>query len=245
MKTAIIGGTGLIGLNLYDIYKADVFCSSNINEIESGYDLLFIAAPSAKKWVAAANPDADNDACLKVADAAINTKSKKIVYFSTIDVYSPDQACLLSVDEDTIPLSNEAYGKNRRKLELKLLSSGLDCSIIRLPGLFGKYLSKNPIFDIKTLNQVDKIKLNATYQWFNLRQLPVLLNKVIYENISLINVVNPPIGMREILANYPALLSKVDSVSFGANYNLGSKFGYVKNDKEATLAEILAFINEK
>ena len=72
-------------------------------------------------------------------------KPKKLVLISTVDVYKNP----VNVDEDTA-IDVEGllpYGANRYKLEQMVRETWEDALIIRLPGLFGKNIKKNFIYD--------------------------------------------------------------------------------------------------
>lgn len=65
---------------------------------------------------------------------------------STIDVYKNP----VDVNED-VPIDTEnlnSYGLNRYYLEKMIEDSALDALIIRLPGLYGKNIKKNFIYDL-------------------------------------------------------------------------------------------------
>ena len=70
---------------------------------------------------------------------------KKLVLISTVDVYKEPNG----KDEDSIMDIDglEAYGKNRLWLEQQVKEICSDCHIIRLPGLYGKNIKKNFIYD--------------------------------------------------------------------------------------------------
>ncbi len=146
-KTFLVGYTGFVGSNLYEQYKFDkVFNSKNITEaFDEKPDLLVYSGIPAQKFIANSNPEEDK----KIIDNAIlNIKKigpKKIVLISTIDVYSKPY----DVNEDTpITENEEAYGRNRRFLEEWVQNNFEDYLIVRLPGLYGKNLKKNFIYDL-------------------------------------------------------------------------------------------------
>ena len=146
-KTFLVGYTGFVGSNLYEQYKFDkVFNSKNITEaFDENPDLLVYSGIPAQKFIANSNPEEDK----KIIDNAIlNIKKigpKKIVLISTIDVYSKPY----DVNEDTpITENEEAYGRNRRFLEEWVQNNFEDYLIVRLPGLYGKNLKKNFIYDL-------------------------------------------------------------------------------------------------
>lgn len=150
IKSALIGYTGFVGSNLIEQYQFDkLYNSENIVEIEGQeIDLLICAGVSANKWLANQEPQADITNIEKLKNHIQKTRIKHFVLISTIDVYNPP----LAVDEDTVvdATKQEYYGKHRYQLEQWLVSQRPKNSynIIRLPGLFGKYLKKNLIYDI-------------------------------------------------------------------------------------------------
>ena len=75
---------------------------------------------------------------------------KENVYrISTIDVFknpnSKDEASRIDMD------GLEAYGANRYRLEFMVREYYPDATIVRLPGLFGRGIKKNFIYDFMTL----------------------------------------------------------------------------------------------
>ena len=97
------------------------------------------------------------------SDAIENIKKinpKLIVLISTVDVY-PNP---ISVDENTeIDIEEvQPYGKNRLYLENWVASNFDDYLIVRLPGLFGKNIKKNFIFDL--ISVIPSMLNEAKYQ---------------------------------------------------------------------------------
>ncbi len=148
MTTFLVGYTGFVGSNLVNQYAFDGLFNSK--KIEKAFgknpDLLVYSGVPAQKFIANKNPEED----FKVIENAIeNIKKinpKKIVLISTIDIYkNPDL-----VDEDTEIISEdlEAYGKNRYYLEKWVKENYQDYLIVHLPGLYGKNIKKNFIYDL-------------------------------------------------------------------------------------------------
>lgn len=148
MKSALIGYTGFVGTNLRNQHTfSNYYNSKNINEIQGKeFDLVVCAGVRAEKWKANLNSkeDFDNIAMLKENIASINVNH--FVLISTIDIYDNKE----DSDESVIPDSDkqDVYGKNRFELELWIKKQFDNCTIIRLPGLFGNGLKKNFIFDM-------------------------------------------------------------------------------------------------
>ena len=144
---ALVGYTGFVGGNICEVHNFDkVFNSRNIEESYGlKPDLLVYSGMRAEKFLANRFPEKDMEL---VEEAEKNIRliaPKKLVLISTIDVYrSP-----VGVNEDSsIELDGlQTYGKNRYLLEIWVRENYPDALIIRLPGLFGKNLKKNFIYD--------------------------------------------------------------------------------------------------
>lgn len=144
---SLVGYTGFVGSNLAESFAFDGLYNSK--NIEQAYgtcpDILYYSGVPAQKFLANKFPMED----LKTIEKAIyNIKAinpKKIVLISTIDVYKqPNQK-----DENS-PMEIQglhAYGLNRLKLEQFVKDNFDDYLILRLPGLYGKNLKKNFIYD--------------------------------------------------------------------------------------------------
>lgn len=147
MKTALVGYTGFVGSNLASEYNfTDLYNTKNIEKAyETNPELLVYAGVRAEKFLANQNQEAD----LKIIENAFLNIQKihpeKLVLISTIDVYPLP----VEVNEDTpIKESNlQPYGADRYLLEKKVSALYPDALIIRLPGLFGKNIKKNFIYD--------------------------------------------------------------------------------------------------
>lgn len=147
MKAALVGYTGFVGSNIYEAGLFDgAYNSKNIEEaFGTNPDLLIYAGLRAEKYLANNAPDKDME-LIKQAEVNISMIGpKKLVLISTIDVFKNPR----EVDEKSkIDTDNlHAYGYNRYQLELWAREHYPDSLIIRLPGLFGKNIKKNFIYD--------------------------------------------------------------------------------------------------
>ena len=144
---ALVGYTGFVGSNLD---SATIFDGRyNSKNISSAYgtnpDLLIYSGVTAAKYIANSAPEKDFEIILQAQENIKKIAPKKLVLISTIDVFKNP----VEVDEDSpIEIENlQAYGKNRRLLEIWVQENFSDALIVRLPGLFGKNLKKNFIYD--------------------------------------------------------------------------------------------------
>ena len=144
---ALVGYTGFVGSNIYDAGDFDAFYNSK--NIQEAYgtepDLLIYAGLRAEKYLANNAPEKDMELIYQAEENITKIAPKKLVLISTIDVFKNP----LGVDENSdIDTENlHAYGLNRYRLELWVREKYPDALIIRLPGLFGKNIKKNFIYD--------------------------------------------------------------------------------------------------
>ena len=103
---------------------------------------------------------------------------KKLVLISTIAVYkNPDGVDEdFEIDETTLT----AYGANRLYLERWVEENVADYHIIRLPGLYGKNLKKNFIYDF--IHYIPPMLNEAKYKEFSAKEKLVEEHYVLQEN---------------------------------------------------------------
>lgn len=147
MTTALVGYTGFVGSNLYDTGKIDaVYNSKNIEEAYGTCpNLLIYAGLRAEKYLANNAPEKDMELIRQAEKNITKINPKKLVLISTIDVFKIPKNVNENSAIDTENL--HPYGFNRYQLELWVRENYPDALIIRLPGLFGKNIKKNFIYD--------------------------------------------------------------------------------------------------
>lgn len=143
----LVGYTGFVGSNIYDNGTFDaVFNSKNIEEAyELQPDLLVYAGLRAEKYLANNAPEKDYELIVQAQENIKKIAPKKLVLISTIDVFKSPNLVDEASEIDTEDL--HAYGLNRYKLECWVRENYADALIIRLPGLYGKNIKKNFIYD--------------------------------------------------------------------------------------------------
>lgn len=143
----LVGYTGFVGSNLYEKGQFDaVFNSQNIEEAYgTNPNLLIYAGLRAEKYLANQAPEKDMELILQAEENIRRIAPEKLVLISTIDVFENPQ----DVDETTrIKTENlQPYGYNRYQLECWVREHFPEALIVRLPGLFGKNIKKNFIYD--------------------------------------------------------------------------------------------------
>lgn len=147
MTTALVGNTGFVGSNIYAAGKIDA--AYNSKNIEDAYgtcpELLIYAGLRAEKYLANNAPEKDMELIRQAEENITQINPKKLVLISTIDVFKTPK----NVDENSVIDTENLhpYGYNRYQLELWVRENYPDALIIRLPGLFGKNIKKNFIYD--------------------------------------------------------------------------------------------------
>lgn len=143
----LVGYTGFVGSNI--AAKHDFTWNINSKNKEEAYgkkpDLLVYAGLRAEKFLANKDPEADMATIIEAMEQIKKIEPKKLVLISTVDVYKNP----VNVDEDSAIDTQDLlpYGANRYKLEQMIRKEWKDALIIRLPGLFGKNIKKNFIYD--------------------------------------------------------------------------------------------------
>jgi hypothetical protein len=241
----LIGNTGLIGQTLQDYIKFDfVFNSSNINEF-SEHQLedveLYLACLPATKWKVDKDILSDLDNMYQIISIIKNRSYKKIVLFSTIDVYNNTP---IYADEHSHPIITKlCYGSNRRLFELMIKE--LDClntQIYRLPALFGHRIKKNVLFDLLHNHNIDAININSMFQWFNLNRLVFTISNI--DIPGTYNLFTEPIHTSELIKLFDISITNSNQESIVYNYKTTlTKSGYLQNSHEV-YCEIKEFINE-
>ena len=241
---ALIGYTGLVGSNL-DLSSFDILLNrKNLGGFARSSPTvseLYVAAGDARKWFAASSTHEFETESEKLISLVSKIRAQKVVLFSTIDVYDGE----VGVVESDVPSPIHPYGRVCFDKEKRIKDLYEDVRIVRLPGLFGRNLKKNFIFDLVNRRQdyIYKQNLHSTYQYFNLRRLNdfCALNEA-----PLVNLVTEPISIGDIINFCKVRDICVSKFSKGevVKYDSKTKFsssGYF-HTKELVLKELRYFI---
>ncbi|MBP7542315.1 MAG: sugar nucleotide-binding protein, partial [Ignavibacteriaceae bacterium] len=206
------------------------------------FDLLVCAGVRAEKWMANLDPERDKNNISLLERVLEKVTCNRFILISTVDVYGNK----VGVDENSVidPLTTDYYGRHRLEFEEFVARQFNTHTIIRLPGLFGKGLKKNFIFDI--LNPIPKFLSPALLKSWESR-----LNEDDLKTIK--NIYSPrPDGIYEKQVNTSedklseifnkinfSSLTFTDSRSSFQFYNLQN----IGTDIEMLLAENIRLIN--
>ena len=233
---ALIGYTGFVGSNIKNQKRFDYYYNSkNINDITNkSFDTVVCSGVSSVKWFANLNPKKDFNNIRSLIKKLKTISFKKFILISTIAVYDN-------------PADN-AYGRNRLYLENYIRNNFKNYLIIRLPGLFGKGLKKNVIYDLLNNNHLYLPNKNSTLQYYSLNNIWKDIECALKNKLQVLNISTEPILFKEILD-----LFSVDTISTKTIHeNMKShysehwgKTGDYLYLKEEILLQLKKFINEE
>ena len=145
----LVGYTGFVGSNIYASANGKIDAVYNSKNIQEAFatnpDVLIYAGVRAEKYMANNAPQKDMELIEEAQGNIAKINPKKLVLISTIDVFKNPVGVDETTEIDTKDL--HAYGYNRYKLEQWARKNYPDALIIRLPGLFGRNIKKNFIYD--------------------------------------------------------------------------------------------------
>ena len=146
---ALVGYTGFVGSNILMGSAGKINSVYNTKNISEAFgtkpDILIFAGLRAEKYLANSAPEKDMNLIQEAQDNITKIAPKKLILISTIDVFNNP----VNVTEHS-PISTEnlhPYGLNRYRFEQWARNNYPNSTIIRLPGLFGKNIKKNFIYD--------------------------------------------------------------------------------------------------
>lgn len=248
MGSALIGATGFVGGNLLRQRSFDdTYRSSNIHEIVGKrYEMIVCAGMPAEKWRANQEPDRDLDRLNHLVAHLSRAHADRLILISTIDVYPHPR----DVDEDTPihPEAGQPYGQHRLRLE-RFAQDHFPTSIIRLPGLFGRGLRKNVIFDLLQRKPV-LVSPDSRHQYYDLELLWADIERVVKLEIPLVNFATEPVEISRIMRECFGIFGAAEAESSAhAVYDvrtryditLGGSGGYLI-DAAAVLRRLTAFV---
>ncbi len=201
-NNALIGYTGFVGSNILQQHSFDaLYNSKNFHDMSNrSFGDVVCAGISAVKWVANENPDEDKRKIKLLEEILSTISANRFILISTIDVYPDISDKDESYDCSTTP--NNAYGTHRLEFEQFCIKNFPDCYIIRLPGLFGNGLKKNVIYDLLHHNCLEMINPASSFQYYDLSNTWIDIEKVIANELHLINLFTEPIETQTIIDRY-------------------------------------------
>lgn len=253
-RNCLVGFTGYVGTTLLAQTAFDeLYNSSNIESIKGmEFDLVVCAAAPAVKWKANQAPEEDLANINQLISCLKEVKAEKFVLISTVDVYSTP----IKVDESTNIQAEtaEPYGKHRFYLEQFVTQTFHDHLIIRLPGLFGKGLKKNFIYDLIHDNALHLTHYLSEFQFYNMNHLWDDIQIAIANSLSLVNFATEPVSAKEIAQAGLNINFSNETEKKPVSYDMRSLYSHIFGDRDnkeymkskgKVLQEIKAFIEEE
>ena len=217
----LIGYTGFVGTTLAQQAPFDGrFNRANIGEIDgSATKLLVCSAAPAQKWLANQKPEDDLLNIKLLIKSLAGIEAENAILISTVDVFSHP----IGVTEDDEPKFDpaNAYGANRRLLEVEFQDRFPNSLVARLPGLVGSGLRKNALFDLKNENEIHKLNGGSIFQFYPMSNLWNDLSLSLKSGLSLVHLTAEPVSIGEIASK--VFGKEVQTRDFAARYDFQSK----------------------
>lgn len=197
MSTALVGHTGFVGSNIHASRAFDdLYNTSNIADLDGKtYDLLVSAAGRADSFRINQHEEEDQAELDQLVDHLLAAAAHQLVVISTVCVYpwggSPDEQVIPQLDGLT------PYGRNRARMEQRLRAAR-DVLIVRLPQLYGNNMKKGVLFDLANNYRVEHIVPHRAFQYFDARELWVLIERALHAGIDTLNVATEPLTNEEV-----------------------------------------------
>lgn len=228
INKAILGYSGFVGSNLCRQVEYDgLFNRSNAGDLAS-FDFigdLTVAAMPAEKWRANAAPREDLLSLQSVISAIPADRVGRLTLISTVDVY---EAVETGPDEECDRFTTEPYGQHRRLLEEFVQENFKEFLIVRLPALFGKGLKKNILYDLMKGNQLENVRSDSSFQWYDLSRLSLDIERIALKKIDVCNISPSPLSTKALVTTFfPDLLNAIDNEKVGRNYDVRSVHSFV------------------
>ncbi len=240
---ALIGWSGFIGQEILSQIEKniDIYNSSNIETIRGkSFDTVYFCGLPAEKWRINQQPEKDLENVLSIFSILNTVSVKTFILISTIDVLD----CTILQNEDGAIFASHPYGKHRKMMEDWVKDTQQDWHILRLPGLFGKGLKKNVIYDLLFQNQIQNICLSSEFQWYDTSNILQDIQYSIDNKIPILHLFSEPVSVKEIVTqNFPELEQNCIGTNI-VKYNLTTKYkgnGYWKTKSEI-LEEISKYV---
>lgn len=252
MRRALIGHTGFVGGNYARQRTFESrYHSADIEAIAGRhFDLVVCAGAPGTKWLANQEPERDQDALQRLMRPLERVRAERFVLLSTIDVFPAPRGVDEASSVDRAAAS--PYGRHRRELEEFVASRFERHLIVRLPGLFGPGLKKNPIYDFLHENRLDAVPSDGVFQFYDLTCLAADVETAESAGLTLVHLATEPVEIAEIALH---AFGRVFENPFGARaprYDLRTRHagafgrsGPYLASKPETLARIADFVRSQ
>ena len=194
MSSLLIGKNGFLGGFLAESMHFGELNGSIDAPEQAAYDLVVVAAPSAKKYLANADPNADLEKCGHLIEKLSSIRAKKLVLLSTVDVYrQPNQS-----SEGSKLGGSSPYGDNRLLIDRFVRRHFSSYVILRLGGLVGPGLKKNPVYDLAHGMNLELISPRSQMQFLPISEIPRAIEFFLPFRKRTVNLTAEPIYLESL-----------------------------------------------
>jgi len=191
---AIVGASGFVGGSIArQRPEARGFTSRDSREaMGPTWDRVWFAAARAEKWRINKDPATDAAHIAELIRLVEGIRAERFVLISTVDVYGTPAG----VDEST-PIETTGlhpYGLHRYELERAVRRAHPTALIVRLPGLYGRGLKKNIVYDLLHDNGVDRINPDSEFQYYGVESIAADLDRALELGLDLLNLTSAPVS---------------------------------------------------
>lgn len=183
----LIGANGFVGSAFSRYFQQEKLDFKPITRqnyadyVSAGCDVLINADGSSKKYLAEQDPKLDFKLNVQsVMDSLVNFDCSLYVLISSIDVY-PDVSDLKN-NHEAVPINPEKlsnYGFSKYLAELCVKKYSRHWLIVRLGGIVGDGLKKNPVYDLLNAQSL-RVHPESRYQYLNTMDVA----KLVYHLVS-------------------------------------------------------------
>ena len=188
----IVGGRGLVGSAIVDyLDKNEIDCQVIQKENKKDFfdkqcDTLIFANGNAFKHKANSDPYFDFNASVSsIVEYIHKIKFNNFIHISTVDVYDDKSNLDLTQEDTQINIDKlDNYGFHKLLAENYVRKYCSNYLIFRLPGLVGKGLKKNPVFDYISKEKKVMISPESEINFINTEFIAKTIFKILNLNIK-------------------------------------------------------------
>lgn len=196
MRVAVFGYKGFVGSAIYKHflvsgkYEVVGIGRDNYNSfIDQHFDIFINVNGNSKKLLAAKDPKLDFKMNVQATlDTLLDFKADKYICISSVDVYN-DVSNPANNHEDVpiVPEKLSNYGFDKYLGEMVVKKHAHNWVILRLGGMVGEGLRKNPIYDLIYLKKLF-VHPKSQFQFINTSVVATIVEELMNHNREIFNI---------------------------------------------------------
>jgi nucleoside-diphosphate-sugar epimerase len=196
--SALIGYTGFVGQTLVSSQAFDrLYRSLNIESMKGeSFSTVICAGAPAVKWFANKNPIQDKENLQKLMQVLETIEAETFILVSTVDVFKSPVG--VSESSEVALEGLHSYGLHRFQLEAFVRAKFPHALVVRLPGLVGRGLKKNVLFDLKNNRPLDQFDHRSKFQFYPMDCLWKDIQIARAHRLSLVHLSAEPVSVGEV-----------------------------------------------